>query len=984
MACSNLIFFLILSLVLAFSTHALSYSPTDTINVLLKAKNYQLIDSENRLHAWANKTLYAPCDWTGITCNASRVISIDLSSFNVNGSFPDELCKIHTLQHLNLSDNNLSGTISSHSISLCSHLHTLNLSSNYFVGNLPDFGDHFTNLTSLDLSSNNFSGHIPESFGFLQGLKVLCLVNNMLTGTFPEFLTNLTELSDLELAYNPFQPSPLPSSIGKLMMLEKIFFSSINLNGVIPECIGNLSALRNLDLSYNSISGKIPSTIGNLVSIEQIELYHNQLSGELPNTFSNLKSLLYFDASENKLVGRIPESLAALPLESFALNDNFIRGSIPQVLSLNPNLYQLKLFNNNLTGTLPLNLGRHSGLVDIDVSGNKLEGTLPPYLCYGKKLERLVAFNNKISGSIPELYGECTSLNYVRIYNNNLSGKLPVGLWNLSGLEFLENRNNRLEGSIHPSISNARSLTRLLISGNNFSGGFIPEICNLKELVVIDMSFNRFSGQLPLCITILKNLEKLDLHGNMFTGVIPSTLSSWRILTDLNLSNNKFTGAIPSELGDLQVLTYLDLSRNLLSGEIPVNLLKLKLGVFNISFNALEGVVPVGLDNEVFVSSLIGNPGLCSPGLKLLPPCSKHKALSFCKVMLFSVVVLVSLGLVICLLIKTQRLLSFHENIRRSLKITTFQRIGFNEEDLLSELLDENIIGSGGSGKVYRVKLETGLTVAVKKLFGVNENTEMEQVFQSEVETLGNIRHVNIVKLLLTCNGEDFRVLVYEYMANGSLGDVLHRGKVGEVLDWPKRYEIAEGVAHGLAYLHHDCVPTIVHRDVKSNNILLDEEYKPKLADFGLAKTLNKKGNCECVSRVAGSYGYIAPEYAYTLEVKEKSDVYSFGVVLLELITGKRPNDSSFGDNQDIVNWVRAVLSSYYQGSTDTGNYWEGLFQLVDPGMGASIHEYKEIEKVLDIALICTSAFPDNRPSMRNVVELLKGLKLARSSHAEM
>lgn len=126
------------------------------------------------------------------------------------------------------------------------------------------------------------------------------------------------------------------------------------------------------------------------------------------------------------------------------------------------------------------------------------------------------------------------------------------------------------------------------------------------------------------------------------------------------------------------------------------------------------------------------------------------------------------------------------------------------------------------------------------------------------------------------------------------------------------------------------------------------------------------------------------PEYAYTLVVKEKSDVYSFGVVLLELITGKRPNDSSFGDNQDIVKWVRAVFSSYYQGRTNTGNYWEGLTQLVDPSMGASIGEYKEIEKVLDIALVCTSAFPDNRPSMRNVVELLKGLKLARSSHAEM
>ena len=160
---------------------------------------------------------------------------------------------------------------------------------------------------------------------------------------------------------------------------------------------------------------------------------------------------------------------------------------------------------------------------------------------------------------------------------------------------------------------------------------------------------------------------------------------------------------------------------------------------------------------------------------------------------------------------------------------------------------------------MYRVKMETGQTVAVKKLFGVDENAETDHVFWSEVESLGNIRHVNIVKLLFTCSGEDFKVLVYEYLKNGSLGDVLHGGKVGEVLDWAKRYEIAEGTAQGLAYLHHDCVPAIVHRDVKSNNILLDEEYRPQLADFGLAKMLNKKDDRECMSRVAGSYGYIAP-----------------------------------------------------------------------------------------------------------------------------
>lgn len=253
---------------------------------------------------------------------------------------------------------------------------------------------------------------------------------------------------------------------------------------------------------------------------------------------------------------------------------------------------------------------------------------------------------------------------------------------------------------------------------------------------------------------------------------------------------------------------------------------------------------------------------------------------------------------------------------------------------------------------------------------------DMKAVFQSEVETLGRIRHNNVVKLLMSFMGEDFKVLVYEYLVNGSLGDTLHGEKGGVLLDWPTRFSIAVGAAHGLAYLHHDCVPPIVHRDVKSNNILLDEEFRPRVADFGLAKSLLqdvKEGN-RVMSRIAGSCGYIAPEYAYTLKVDEKSDVYSFGVVLLELITGKRPNDDSFGENKDIVKWVtEAAISSPEQGTGISRIY---LDQLVDPKMNPTTSYYEEIEKVLNVALLCTSAFPMNRPSMRRVVELLKNHKL--------
>uniref|UniRef100_A0A2P2IQC8 non-specific serine/threonine protein kinase n=1 Tax=Rhizophora mucronata TaxID=61149 RepID=A0A2P2IQC8_RHIMU len=194
-------------------------------------------------------------------------------------------------------------------------------------------------------------------------------------------------------------------------------------------------------------------------------------------------------------------------------------------------------------------------------------------------------------------------------------------------------------------------------------------------------------------------------------------------------------------------------------------------------------------------------------------------------------------------------------------------------------------------------------------------------------------------------------------MPNGSLRDFLHGSKGGS-LNWPTRYKIALDAAEGLSYLHHDCVPPIVHRDVKSNNILLDEEFRAKVADFGVAKVVqgdNKR--TESMSVIAGSCGYIAPEYAYTLRVNEKSDIYSFGVVILELITGRLPIDPEFGE-KDLVKWVCTTLDQ------------KGSDHVIDPELD-SIHK-DEISRVLNVGLRCTGSLPVSRPSMRRVVKMLQ------------
>ncbi|XP_016449272.1 LRR receptor-like serine/threonine-protein kinase HSL2 [Nicotiana tabacum] len=957
------------------------------IAILLRVKTGQLGDPNGLLSDWNASAPNAPCNWTGITCDRKthKVVSIEFTSFGISGHFPADFCRISTLQKLNLGDNSFGDSISSDSWSLCSHLHFLNLSLNFFVGKLPEFIAKFDNLTVLDVNSNNFSGDIPASLGRLPRLQELDIANNLLNGSVPEFLSNLTELTRLVIAQNPFKPSPLPSSIGRLGKLRILYARFANLIGNIPDSIKDLKSIQNFDVAINNLTGKIPESIGELKTVEQIELFQNKFSGELPNTFSGLVSLFRFDASQNNLTGKIPDSLARLPLVSLNLNDNNLEGEIPESLALNPNLTQFKLFNNKFSGTLPQDFGMSSDLDEFDVSGNNLEGSLPPNLCSRKKLRILNLFDNRFSGSVPESYGECNSLTYVRIYNNQFSGELPTGFWSFAGYTFLELRNNNFQGSIPASISNARGLTEILISGNKFSEELPAGLCNLEEIVIMDISKNQLSGDLPSCITKMKTLQKLDLSENRITGQIPKLVSSWTDLTELNLANNQLTGEIPGELGTLPVLTYLDLAGNSLSGEIPSELSNLKLNKFNVSNNRLEGKVPLVFDNDFFISGLQGNPDLCSPDLKPLPQCPRPKSISLYLVCILSALSVILVGSLVWVLIKAKKLLPIRSKRKSAWRITAFQRVGFTEGDLLASLTNENLIGAGGSGRVYRVKLKNGQMVAVKKLWEAKRERESEEVFRSEVETLGRVRHGNIVKLLYSGIGDHFRILVYEYMENGSLGDVLHGEKGGILLDWPRRFGIAVGAAQGLAYLHHDSVPAIVHRDVKSNNILLDEDFRPKVADFGLAKVMQQDSeeSDQVMSHIAGSYGYIAPEYAYTLKINEKSDVYSFGVVLLELITGKRPNDSSFGENKDMVKWVLEVAISSKKdegsGRVTGSNSILDLNQLVDQRMNPSASNYAEIKKVFDVALLCTSSLPINRPSMRRVVELLKDNSVARS-----
>ncbi|KAJ0509105.1 putative protein kinase RLK-Pelle-LRR-XI-1 family [Helianthus annuus] len=522
-----------------------------------------------------------------------------------------------------------------------------------------------------------------------------------------------------------------------------------------------------------------------------------------------------------------------------------------------------------------------------------------------------------------------------------------------------------LEGPIPPELGNLQSLDTIFLHINRLSGSIPKQLGNLTSLVNLDLSANSLSGEIPNELATIGQLHevlKLDLSGNSLSGEIPPDIGNCVHLTNLDLSRNNLSGSIPIEISNIRILNYLNVSRNHLSDSIPKTIGTMKsLTIADFSFNDLSGKIPeTGQFSFFNASSFAGNPQLC--GELLNNPCNASRITDSANKKPTRFKLIFALGLLICSLVFAAAAMMKAKSFRRSSpdawKMTSFQKLDFTVSDVLECIKDGNVIGRGGAGIVYHGKMPNGTEIAVKKLVGFG-NTSHDHGFRAEIRTLGNIRHRNIVRLLAFCSNKDTNLLVYEYMRNGSLGEALHpKIKGSGILGWHLRYKISIEAALGLCYLHHDCSPLIVHRDVKSNNILLNSSYEAHVADFGLAKYLVDGGASECMSAIAGSYGYIAPEYAYTLRVDEKSDVYSFGVVLLELITGKRPV-GGFGDGVDIVQWTKTL----------TRCRKEEVSRVIDQRLVNVPQD--EAMHLFFIAMLCIQENSVERPTMREVVQML-------------
>ncbi|XP_050886163.1 MDIS1-interacting receptor like kinase 2 isoform X2 [Lathyrus oleraceus] len=547
----------------------------------------------------------------------------------------------------------------------------------------------------------------------------------------------------------------------------------------------------------------------------------------------------------------------------------------------------------------------------------------------------------------------------INLNNMGLRGRIPKELGNLLSLVQLSISNNRLLGQVPVQIASLQKLYNLDLSSNNLSGSIPKQVGKLSMLLHLKLGKNKFEGNIPSEIGELKYIEDLDLSGNVLNGTIPTMLGQLNSLETLNLSHNNLSGVIPFSYGDMLALTIVDISYNQLEGPIP-------------SILAFQ---------KAPIEALRNNKGLCG-NVSGLMSCSTStgKFHSYKTKKVLVLVLSITLGTMLsalfvygikiscrcCRASRTIECKPTEESHDQNLfAIWSFdgKMVYENIIEATEEFDNKHLIGVGGHGSVYRAELLTGQVVAVKKLHSL-QNGEISNLkaFASEIKALTEIRHRNIVKLYGYCSHPLHSFLVYEFLENGSVDKILKDDEQATRFDWNRRVNVIKDVANALCYMHYDCSPPIVHRDISSKNVILDLEYVAHVSDFGTAKFLNPDSSNW--TSFVGTFGYAAPELAYTMEVSEKCDVYSFGVLILEIVFGKHPGDfvSTMGQSSDLgvetedLSLIDKVDKRLPHPRNDTG---------------------KDLVSIIRIACLCLTESPRYRPTMEHVC---KEIVMSKSS----
>ncbi|KAG5084923.1 hypothetical protein JHK82_052320 [Glycine max] len=914
--------------------------------------------------------------------NLERLEVLNLAGNELNGSVPGFVGR---LRGVYLSFNQLSGIIPREIGENCGNLEHLDLSANSIVRAIPRSLGNCGRLRTLLLYSNLLKEGIPGELGRLKSLEVLDVSRNTLSGSVPRELGNCLELRVLVLS-NLFDPRG-DVDAGDLEKLGSVNDQLNYFEGAMPVEVLSLPKLRILWAPMVNLEGGLQGSWGGCESLEMVNLAQNFFSGEFPNQLGVCKKLHFVDLSSNNLTGELSEELRVPCMSVFDVSGNMLSGSVPDfsnnvcppVPSWNGNLFadgnaspryasffmskvrERSLFTsmggvgtsvvhnfgqNSFTDihSLPVahdRLGKKCGYTFL-VGENNLTGPFPTFLF--EKCDELDALllnvsYNRISGQIPSNFGGiCRSLKFLDASGNELAGTIPLDVGNLVSLVFLNLSRNQLQGQIPTNLGQMKNLKFLSLAGN------------------------KLNGSIPISLGQLYSLEVLDLSSNSLTGEIPKAIENMRNLTDVLLNNNNLSGHIPNGLAHVTTLSAFNVSFNNLSGSLPSNsgLIKCRSAVGNPFLSPCRGV------SLTVPSGQLGPLDATAPATTGKKSGNGFSSIEIASITSASAIVLVLIALIVLFFYTRKwkprsRVIS---SIRK--EVTVFTDIGF---PLTFETVVQatgnfnagNCIGNGGFGTTYKAEISPGILVAVKRL-AVGRFQGVQQ-FHAEIKTLGRLHHPNLVTLIgyHACETEMF--LIYNFLSGGNLEKFIQERSTRDV-EWKILHKIALDIARALAYLHDTCVPRVLHRDVKPSNILLDDDFNAYLSDFGLARLLGTS-ETHATTGVAGTFGYVAPEYAMTCRVSDKADVYSYGVVLLELLSDKKaldPSFSSYRNGFNIVAWACMLLKQGRAKEFFTAGLWEA-----GPG--------DDLVEVLHLAVVCTVDILSTRPTMKQVVRRLKQLQ---------
>nr|XP_025881681.1 probable LRR receptor-like serine/threonine-protein kinase At1g56130 isoform X2 [Oryza sativa Japonica Group] len=882
---------------------------------------------------YPNINPFIKCDCSYNNNSVCHIIKLRVYKLNVVGQLPSELQNFTYMEDLNLAYNYLSGVVPSF-IGKFTSMEYLNLAFNPLSGQLPKEIGNLTNLLMLGVSFNNFTGELPEELGNLVKLEQLYIDSSGFSGPFPLTFSKLQRLKILRAQDNDFT-GKIPDNFGSMSSLEDMAFQGNSFEGPIPASLSKLTKLTNLRIGDIVNGSSSLAFISNLTSLSNMILRNCRISGNLGLVdFSKFANLTYLDLSFNNFTGQIPQSILNLgSLEFLFLGNNSLTGSLPDPIS--SSLKTLDFSYNQLSGRFPSWVNQNNLQLNLVANNFVLVGTNSSILPSG--LGCLQQDTPCFRGS-PEF--DCGSNSSTSASDNTIFEADPTSLG--TAAYYVTSQTRWGVSSVGNFFQGTNGMDRIYSSSKHFQNTVDSK---LFETARMSPSSLRYYG---LGLENGNYTVLLQFAEFSFTET-PTWQSLGRRVFDIYVQ-----GALKEKNFDIRKTaggkSFTAVNRSY-TATVSKNFIEIHL------FWAGKGTccVPTQGHYGPTISALSITPNF-TPTVRNGVPKKRSKAGAIVGIVIGASVLGLAALFGIFFLVKKRRTMAQQ---RKELYDLVGRPDVFSSAELklaTNNFSSQNILGEGGYGPVYKGKLPDGKVVAVKQLSESSHQGKSQ--FVTEVATISAVQHRNLVKLHGCCIDSKSPLLVYEYLENGSLDQALFRD-TGLKLDWTKRFEIILGIARGLTYLHEESSVRIVHRDIKASNVLLDTDLTPKISDFGLAKLYDEK-KTHISTAIAGTFGYLAPEYAMRGRLTEKADVFAFGVVALETVAGRSNIDNSLEESKvNLFGWAWSLYEK------------EQALEIVDP----RIKEFSRDEalRVIHVALMCTQGSPHQRPPMSKVVAMLTG-----------